>query len=594
MSTAHLLLMSLGPVQDFIAQARRTRDLWFGSHVLSELSLEAARAALRLRAELIFPALVDGQEAAPSVPNKLLVLVRQGEPREVARAAREAARTRLREWGLEVWRKHPQLVDPGALGTAQEQLETLLEFHAAWCPFTTPEEYPKALRLAEAALAERKRLRPFSPWQRQRGGRHKSSLDGARESVLREGRREGGDWSRFRIGQREELDAIGLLKRTGGEPGQFIPVPTIGLAAYTALAKHTQPPAMERLRRECVRLRDQGVLTPVQAGDREWVRDFPFDAQLLLPGRWITYLEEQGMGRQDAERFGQDFVRPLLATLGEPFPYVACLAADGDRMGETLQALASHGPAAHQSLSRTLSGFATEARRILEERHRGVLVYAGGDDVLGFVCLPDALSCAAELSRAFSAAMEQELKGRAGVNAPTLSVGLGVGHVLESLGDLLDLGRRAEQLAKGADRNGFSLLARLRSGREHAWRQRWPDGPVRALEDTITLREGTLPMTKVREVCTALRRIPRHAGSPQDEARWRPVLVGEVRRVLARVEAGTPGAGLTPQQAGLDLKEEGTLEALHVQVEAWAERVFLAELLSRATLRSRDDTRGAA
>jgi CRISPR-associated protein Cmr2 len=590
----HLLLMSLGPVQDFIAQARRTRDLWFGSHVLSELSLAAARTAQRLRTELIFPALVEGVEAAPSVPNKLLVLVREGEPREVARAAREAARARLRDWGMEVWNKHPQLVDPGALGTAREQLDTLLEFHAAWCPFSTPEEYPEALRLAEAALAERKRLRSFTPWKHQRGDRHKSSLDGARESVLANGKREGGDWKRFRIGRREELDAVGLLKRTGGEPGQFIPVPTIGLAAYTALAKQAQEPRMERLLRECRRLTDQKLLTSVQAGEREWVRDFPFDAQLLLPGRWSTYLEEQGMKRQDAERFGQELVRPLLATLGEPFPYVACLVADGDRMGETLRALAPHGPAAHQALSRTLSGFATEARRIIEERHRGVLVYAGGDDVFGFVCLPDALGCAAELSRAFSAAMERGLEGR-GVRAPTLSVGLGVGHVLESLGDLLDLGRRAEHLAKGEDRDGFALLARLHSGREHAWRSRWPDGPVKVLADTVLLREsGKLPMTKVREVRAAPRHIPRHAGSSQDEARWKLVLVGEVRRVLARVEVGTPGAGLTPQQAGLELKEEATLEELHTQVEAWAERVSLAELLSRASLRTRGDTRGAA
>jgi hypothetical protein len=64
--------------------------------------------------------------------------------------------------------------------------------------------------------------------------------------------------------------------------------------------------------------------------------------------------------------------------------------------------------------------------------------------------------------------------------------------------------------------------------------------------------------------------------------------------VLARVEVGTPGAGLTPQQAGLELKGEATLEALHTQVETWAERLSLAELLSRATLRTRGETRGAA
>ena len=58
--TAHLLLVMLGPVQEFIAQARRTRDLWFGSHLLSELSRRAARAMVDGGAQLVFPALTKG------------------------------------------------------------------------------------------------------------------------------------------------------------------------------------------------------------------------------------------------------------------------------------------------------------------------------------------------------------------------------------------------------------------------------------------------------------------------------------------------------------------------------------------------------
>ena len=60
-------------------------------------------------------------------------------------------------------------------------------------------------------------------------------------------------------------------------------------------------------------------------------------------------------------------------------------------------------------------------------------------------------------------------------------------HVLESLGDLLDLGRRAEALAKDRDRDGLAVLARLRSTREHAWRGRWPDEPVEALGEKLML-----------------------------------------------------------------------------------------------------------
>lgn len=591
---AHLLLMSLGPVQDFIAQARRTRDLWFGSHVLSVLSHEAATAAMRAsKAELIFPILPEGQGAATGIPNKLLFLVREGEPRAVALAAREAARAHLREWGLKVWRERSQLVDSMAHEAALEQLDTFLEVHAAWSPVATEAEYPHALRRVEAALSERKRLRAFAPWTRQRGGVHKSSLDGARESVLKEGERRGRDWERFRIGRREQLDAMGLLKRTGGEPGQFVPVPTIGLAAYTALAKEAHAPELEALNRECQRLHRQGVLTGVQAEGRTWVQTFPFDAQLLLPDRWRMHLEEQGLPRAEADRFGETFVRPLLRKLGAPFPYVACIAADGDRMGQTLQDLAAHGHGAHQELSRALTGFAAEARLIVEERHRGVLVYAGGDDVLAFVCMPDALRCAAELRQAFTAATRAVLDGKTDA-LPTLSVGLGVGHVLESLGDLLDLGRRAEALAKGKDRDGLAVLARLRSSREHAWRARWPEGPVEVLEAAVALREERrLPLKKVQEVGALLRRMPSADGPLRDDVEWGHVLMREVHRVLERSALGAGGEGLTPARAGLVLEEGLSLGQVHARVESWAERVWVAELFSRARPRARGDVGGA-
>ncbi len=42
--TRWLMALSVGPVQDFIAAARRTRDLWFGSFLLSEVSKAAALA----------------------------------------------------------------------------------------------------------------------------------------------------------------------------------------------------------------------------------------------------------------------------------------------------------------------------------------------------------------------------------------------------------------------------------------------------------------------------------------------------------------------------------------------------------------------
>lgn len=39
----HYLVYSIGPVQSFIASARKTEDLWSGSHLLAELSKQAMR-----------------------------------------------------------------------------------------------------------------------------------------------------------------------------------------------------------------------------------------------------------------------------------------------------------------------------------------------------------------------------------------------------------------------------------------------------------------------------------------------------------------------------------------------------------------------
>jgi len=50
-----LMAVSIGPMQEFIQSARRTRDLWFGSYVLSTISKAVAKELLGPDTELIFP-----------------------------------------------------------------------------------------------------------------------------------------------------------------------------------------------------------------------------------------------------------------------------------------------------------------------------------------------------------------------------------------------------------------------------------------------------------------------------------------------------------------------------------------------------------
>src|SRR5258708_21422384 len=112
----------------------------------------------------------------------------------------------------------------------------------------------------------------------------------------------------------------------------------------------------------------------------------------------ILYLPASDPNRntnlQQAKRAYRDFYEVIDAaftTLGldkkRPGPYYALLQADGDGMGEVIDAQAVHGYERHRQLSQQLANFASGVGVIVEKKNQGALVYAGGDDVLAFLPL---------------------------------------------------------------------------------------------------------------------------------------------------------------------------------------------------------------
>lgn len=97
----YLVLVQIGPVQDFIASARRTRDLAFGSWFLSELSRAAAHEIVAQNglSSLIFPAPARKEMLEPKsgdfvVPNKIIAVVQQS-PQTLGEQIRQAVMDRL-------------------------------------------------------------------------------------------------------------------------------------------------------------------------------------------------------------------------------------------------------------------------------------------------------------------------------------------------------------------------------------------------------------------------------------------------------------------------------------------------------------------
>src|SRR4028119_921975 len=155
----HVLIIAIGPVQDFIASARRCRDLWFGSWLLSELSKAIGFEMVRACdfQALVFPgvssvdALLAGSET--SVANKIVVRLPDGmAPADVAERARTALAKRLKQVCDKAFDRihdhvegHPYFKED----RARLQIDELIEFLWASAPEASPNGYQAARKEAE-------------------------------------------------------------------------------------------------------------------------------------------------------------------------------------------------------------------------------------------------------------------------------------------------------------------------------------------------------------------------------------------------------------------------------------------------------------
>lgn len=208
---SYLLAIAIGPVQDFIAAARRTADLYAGSQLLLEVTKTIAKQLKQNGATLIFPS-----ASSQSGANKILAEV-TGDPRELVALVKIAARDYL----LPEWDKalasfsHPREVNQAR---AKMQIEDFLEIYAAWVTLD-PNDYQGSRKQVERLLAGRKALRDFTQASQDDIGIPKSPLDASRASVL-ENLEDLADATakdkKLRLRKTECLDAISLLKRIHG------------------------------------------------------------------------------------------------------------------------------------------------------------------------------------------------------------------------------------------------------------------------------------------------------------------------------------------------------------------------------------------
>lgn len=89
-----ILIFTIGPVQGFIEEARRTRDLWIGSQLLVELIKAGLEVAKKAGAIPIYP--TDAAAEAGSIPNRFVVRIETLQAEKVAGECEEAVK---KTWG---------------------------------------------------------------------------------------------------------------------------------------------------------------------------------------------------------------------------------------------------------------------------------------------------------------------------------------------------------------------------------------------------------------------------------------------------------------------------------------------------------------
>lgn len=256
---------------------------------------------------------------------------------------------------------------------------------------------------------------------------------------------------------------VGLVKRVG-EGNR--PYPSVARVAADPWVRGNQGRLGDVIA-ACAQL-DNQIIRALDTDAHPRLVAFPFEGTAVFTSRHHE-LEEETEVAADALRL----LRDALARLPEPEPYLAILVADGDKMGAALSRLDS--PDKHREFSQALAGFAGSAKEIVNEDHNGVLIFAGGDDVLAFLPVDRCLPCARKLHVEFGELLKSYRNEQG--NPPTLSVGVAIGHFMENLEDLLEYGRAAEKHAKQPDRDGLAVHLHKRGGAPINVRARWTENP---------------------------------------------------------------------------------------------------------------------
>jgi len=418
----------------------------------------------------------------------------------------------------------------------------------------------------------------------------KSSIDGLRESVIPEEQYDllapDAIFAQYGARRGERLSGVDLLKRHGAAAGEERFPSTSHIAAVPLLQSMSKSDT-SKAQVAWASYRQALRIAGVDLG--RLPKRYPLHL-LLGPFEGALLFEErlaEDVSNHDKLATIQRALRTFLAEAAggaTPYPYYALLLADGDEMGKAIDAQesAEH----HRAISAALDGFAARVRKLIEEEHKGALVYAGGDDVLAFLPLHTVIPCAMRLSTELTTALK--LFPKCDGTPVTLSAGVVIIHHLEPLNDALRQVREAEKIAKALPgKNALTVRLSKRSGGDTTVCDHWSklDTHLLAFAELFLDKDRPLPDGAAFELRSLAERL-RPSHGDHDTATLLRAQRKEALRILGRKQSGLDKQRLDLKHEQFKVLDEAVNDP-ELSIEQLADELVIARELARGLAQAR-------
>lgn len=510
MKTLHF---ALGPVQGFVAQARRTRDFWVGSFLLSWLSGQAMYEVQQGAGTIIFPAiqgdpLLRAIEATKSnkpadipavatLPNRFMAEVPKNfDPTVCVNAVRTA-------WGRIADEVYKQYILPVEhLGNNTRAIwERQVEGY--WDIFWAIGEDRRTL---DRRKNWRVHVPTIEPGDKCTLMGNLQELSGViREKGNPAARQRDEFWKALRgkvgieLRHNERLCAIAFVKRMfpaiarnlqlNDVPESYPSTSTLAGVHWLSQVAIEEPELCMQYAEKAVKLgknSEQKVqLVDKLISEHQKLSDF---FQLNPNCYFINSLENDNVWEEDDRKLREE-LKKLLKQFGySASPFYALLLMDGDKMGQLLSKNATRDQVT--KVSEALGKFSNSVPGIVDG-HNGVCVYAGGDDVFAMLPLEDALPTAVKLQKKYKECFAEYRRQLNDVDSATLSGAIiYVHHNIPLQVAIREAHNTLASVAKEqSGRDSLAIKVWKASGPNLSWSAPWevviPDGETTILDKLL-------------------------------------------------------------------------------------------------------------